>query len=327
MSGLPQEGPHQTGPMEDEPGTPSQPHEPAITPRLRDPRRTEPGHDPGAPSQPGEPALASRPPDPRSPKQSGPTPQPEDTWAPPAPPAPPPAGTDREPFWSYSDLILFIGLALPCMLVAFAIVKVAMRLLHVTTLLKVAELVSAQFLGYVLLFGSLALLFRIQHGRPFWRSLGWLPMRMPPLRVIAVGMAMTLLIVVVAALIRVPTTKNPMMELLQNRFSVILLAIFGVTLAPVCEELAFRGFLQPLLVRSFGAAPGILLAALFFGLLHFQEYGNSWKHVVLITLAGSGFGWVRHTTGSTKASALMHASYNALFFLALFASGKGALHE
>ena len=62
-----------------------------------------------------------------------------------------------------------------------------------------------------------------------------------------------------------------------------------------------------------------LVAAIPFGLLHYQEYGNSWRHVVLISLAGAAFGAVRQLTGSTKASTLMHASYNALFFIALVA--------
>jgi len=38
---------------------------------------------------------------------------------------------------------------------------------------------------------------------------------------------------------------------------------------------------------------------------------------VLISLAGAAFGAMRHRTGSTRASTLMHASYNALFFFAL----------
>ena len=88
-------------------------------------------------------------------------------------------------------------------------------------------------------------------------------------------------------------------------------------MAPVCEELIFRGFLQPLLVRSLGAPAGILATALPFGLLHFQEYGNSWRHVLLISLSGVAFGLMRHATGSTKAAAVMHSSYNAFQFVLL----------
>jgi len=48
--------------------------------------------------------------------------------------------------------------------------------------------------------------------------------------------------------------------------------------------------------------------------------------VALISLAGAAFGWMRHATGSTNVSAIMHASYNALGFLALFAQRKYVPH-
>ena len=80
------------------------------------------------------------------------------------------------------------------------------------------------------------------------------------------------------------------------------------------------------LVRSLGVVPGILAATIPFGLLHFQEYGNSWRHAVLIALAGASFGWMRQATGSTRAAAIMHASYNALFFFVLFAQRRELPH-
>ena len=72
------------------------------------------------------------------------------------------------------------------------------------------------------------------------------------------------------------------------------------------------------LKEQLGAIPGVILSAIPFGLLHYREFGNSWRHAVLIALAGTTFGWMRQVTGSTKASALMHASYNALIFIAVF---------
>jgi membrane protease YdiL (CAAX protease family) len=67
---------------------------------------------------------------------------------------------------------------------------------------------------------------------------------------------------------------------------------------------------------------GILATAIPFGLLHYREFGKSWRHAVLIALAGAMFGLMRHLTGSVKASSLMHASYNALIFVAVFTQGK-----
>jgi membrane protease YdiL (CAAX protease family) len=128
---------------------------------------------------------------------------------------------------------------------------------------------------------------------------------------------MAFFVVFASLLIRTPDVDSPMKALLSDPVSAILLALLGVTVGPICEEIVFRGFLQPLLVRSLGPLPGVLVAAVPFGLLHLQEYGYSWRHALLITLAGASFGWMRYRTGSTKAAALMHASYNGVFFMVL----------
>ena len=36
------------------------------------------------------------------------------------------------------------------------------------------ELLPAQFLGYLFLFGGLLAIFRLKYDRPFWRSLAWI---------------------------------------------------------------------------------------------------------------------------------------------------------
>ena len=233
---------------------------------------------------------------------------------------------ERIPFWGYNELLLFIGLAPLCMLLGYALVKLPLYLLKVHPAVEVEEALPEQCLGYLFVFGALALIIRQGYDRPFWPSVGWTRMRLPPSLIACAGMLTALLVVVASNLIRLPDTANPMTELMSTRTAVLLMAVFGTTVAPVCEELAFRGFLQPLLVRSFGAAPGVLLAAIPFGLLHFQEYGNSWRHVLIISGAGAAFGAMRQITGSTKAAALMHASYNAFFFLAMIADSKDMPH-
>ncbi len=246
----------------------------------------------------------------------------------PPPPSPephllePPPRPPRDPFWGYNDLLIFLGVAPLGLLLAAALVKGVFLLFRLHPSTQTIELVTAQLLGYLLMYGALAVLFRVWYDRPFWRSLGWKPLRIPFSVVIVAGMFTGIVVALGAGLIHVPDTPNPLTDMMEGRTAMILMAIFGVTIAPIAEELAFRGFLQPLLVRSVGPALGILLTAIPFGLLHFQEYGDSWTHVVLICFAGAAFGLMRHLTGSTKASALMHASYNLLFFIALFSSGK-----
>jgi membrane protease YdiL (CAAX protease family) len=234
----------------------------------------------------------------------------------PSPPAGGPADPEPYPFWTYLDVFLFCGLATPSMLLAWAIVKAALAVLRIHPAAPAVEPLAEQFVLYLTLFGALMLIFRLQYDRPFWRSLAWTRFRMPLLWVAFFGAATAYTVAVFGMMIHTPTSQNPITELMQDRVSLLLMTVFGVTLGPLCEELAFRGFLQPLVVRSLGAVPGIILAAIPFGLLHYQEYGNSWRHAVIVAAAGAAFGWMRHATGSTKASTLMHASYNALFFVA-----------
>src|SRR5262249_6156018 len=144
-----------------------------------------------------------------------------------------------------------------------------------------------------LLFAVLGLLFRAEYGRPFWRSLGWRWPRFSLPSIVALGMTVALSIAVLGALLKAPEVPAPMRELLGDRASLIAVAIFGVTVGPMCEELAFRGFMQPLFIRSLGVVPGIALSGLGFGLLHLPQYGFTWQHGILITMAGAAFGWMR----------------------------------
>jgi uncharacterized protein len=238
----------------------------------------------------------------------------------------PPTRPPREPFWGYSDVLLFIGLLLAGGLISLGAVSVVFSLLPAGDQSRVAEALIAQSLIYVLAYGALAVLFRIHYDRPFWVSLGWTNLHLPVPVIVLSGVSTAIAVAYIGVLIRTPSTSNRITEMLENPRSLAWVALFGLTLAPIAEELGFRGLLQPLLVRSFGPVPGILGAAIPFGLLHFSEYGNSWRHAVLISMAGAAFGWMRYRTGSTKASALMHASYNALEFVA-FISQQKELHH
>jgi membrane protease YdiL (CAAX protease family) len=277
----------------------------------------QPGEQPGAPAPP-----QSRDRDAADSPETQPEAQPatgEPVEAPPPSLPPPP---ERYPFWDYTDVLAFAGLAIPSMLLAEVLVKIFVKWFHLHPAPKVMELLPAQFLGYLFLFSGLVALFRWKYDRPFWRSLAWTRIRVPFSLVALCGVLTALGVGVASNLIHTPETNNPMTELMQGRSALIVMAVFGVTMGPLFEELGFRGFLQPLLVRSAGVVPGILLAAIPFGLLHYQEYGNSWRHALVISMAGAAFGAMRHLTGSTRAAVLMHAAYNAFFFFVLFA-GKG----
>ena len=231
---------------------------------------------------------------------------------------------ERYPFWSYADLVVFFGLALPCVLLGVFTVNVFLWIFRLHAHSQALELVPAQFVGYAYLFLVLYALLKLHYGQPFWRSLRWVRTRPGAARAVLYGFVLAFGVALTGAALRTPDIQTPMKELLSDRSSVLLIAVFAITLGPLCEEIAFRGFLQPVLVRSFGAIAGVLLAAIPFGLLHLSQYGGSWRHGLLITIAGIGFGWMRHASGSTRAAAFMHAAYNFIFFAAMF-SQKGSI--
>jgi membrane protease YdiL (CAAX protease family) len=76
--------------------------------------------------------------------------------------------------------------------------------------------------------------------------------------------------------------------------------------------------MQPLFVRSLGPVLGITITAALFGALHLAQNEYAWQAGLVITFAGVAFGWMRHVSGSTRASTLMHCGYNLLVFLAAF---------
>lgn len=237
------------------------------------------------------------------------------TAAPNVHPEPP---ADGEPFWNYQDLLLLVGLAVPSVVVAIALVALAGLALGGPARSAVAVL-ALQFTAYGLWFLCLFALLKLRYGRPFWRSLAWVRPRAPLSRFLAGGVVLAFAIALLGALLRTPDIDMPIQQLLRDRASLALVGLFAVTLGPLCEELIFRGFLQPLLTRTFGAAAAILVTAVVFAVPHGPQYAWSWQHVLLITLAGAAFGWARLRSGSTLAAAVMHAGYNLVFFVALAA--------
>jgi uncharacterized protein len=224
---------------------------------------------------------------------------------------------ERYPFWGWGDLLVFGGLTLPCMLMAYAMVRSVLWLLRLHPALETWSVVATQLVLYGLLFGVLGAIFRMQYDRPLLPSLAWTPHGMAAHSLIAGGAAMAVGVMLLGAAIRIPQAPNRITELLKDPTSLIVLGLFGSLIAPVCEELLFRGFLQPLLAGTLGTAAGIVITAAVFGAMHFSEYGNSWRHVLLLGLTGIGFGWVRHSSGSTRASSLIHAAYNGFQFTML----------
>ncbi len=176
-----------------------------------------------------------------------------------------------------------------------------------------------QLISYLIWFGFIAVLFRLRYRKPFWKSLGWVPAQRWTILSVAAGLALVVGIAIAGSMMKLPSVDSPVQKLLENPRT-LALAVFSIAIVgPVAEELFFRGFAQPLLVRSFGSFVGILLTAIPFALLHAPQLQMAWGNVALIAIAGIAFGYLRHFSASTLQSALMHATYNTALVAAFFA--------
>ncbi len=109
--------------------------------------------------------------------------------------------------------------------------------------------------------------------------------------------------------------SNPLLELVLNSdelIPLILLLITTVVLAPVFEELVFRGVLLPVLVSKVGKIIGVLLSALIFALAHLSV-----GELPALFVLGIGLGLMRLSSGRLFPCALMHSLWNGVTFASL----------
>ncbi len=238
------------------------------------------------------------------------------------PPTPVP---DREPFWGYIDLLLVLGLLTASiaviMLGAGAWMMLDPSLREDPTPLAL----PTQFAVYLFLYFCFYGTFKLRYDRPVFASLGW---RKSSFSLGAAAFGGVLLAFGLSALaewIHTPKVATPFDKLAETPVSMVLLAVTAVVLAPLFEEMLFRGFLQPLLSRTFGVVAGVLITSLLFGSLHLFEYLGVWQYMAAITLVGVALGSLRAYTNSIIPGVVMHGCFNAISVIALIA-GKYVSH-
>ena len=93
--------------------------------------------------------------------------------------------------------------------------------------------------------------------------------------------------------------------------------IFTFFFIAVPEELFFRGWLQNLLERHMGRYPALLFTAILFGLSHFNKRAVlfNWRYVLLAAVAGVFYGRAWRRDRRVAASAVTHASVDAIWSL------------
>jgi hypothetical protein len=232
--------------------------------------------------------------------------------------AAPPEET-REPFWNYFDLLLIVGLSFLSLITAYAAIGGWIHF-HRRAEDDLTDLaLPLQFVAYGLIYLSFFLVFKLKYNRPVLASLGFRKTNHSLVAAGAGGVLLAFGIAAVANFIKTPKVETPFDQLAKTPLSMALLALTAIVAAPLFEEMVFRGFLQPLLSRTFGMWLGILITALLFGGLHASEYQFAWQYVAAISIVGIALGIVRAKTNSTIPGTVMHGCFNAVSVAGLFA--------
>jgi len=179
----------------------------------------------------------------------------------PVEPAPPSMAINpgaENPPWSGLDLLI-VGLVLVSALFLFSSISFVI-VLHSSAAkgVSAAELgknpgplviVPAMTLAYLAMLVAMYGLVTRHRQRPFWQTVGWQwPRNLAWLGFLTAGALLAVLLGEMSRLLPIPKSL-PMDKFFQNRQGAYLMMIFGVAIAPLAEEMLFRGFLYPVLDR------------------------------------------------------------------------------
>jgi len=136
------------------------------------------------------------------------------------------------------------------------------------------------------------------------------------------GITLLLIIVVVGIIMQLIYPQTPQPQPFENIVrqaeglrNLIIIFLAGSVLAPLSEELFFRGFIYPLIRFRWGIWPGIIITSLFFGSMHFDLF-----RMIPLTFGGIGLALLYEKTGSLITPIIAHATWNTIMTLLIFVS-------
>jgi membrane protease YdiL (CAAX protease family) len=274
---------------------------------------------------------------------------------------PPPTPPGRIP--NFGHTVLFFTVAIIVLLLtSFSVFALAMSL-HLLgketpeqLLREPRLLIPTMAVGYLIAGAIVWAVFTYLWQRSFTDALHWnfAAVRRRWGRLLAGGIALSLVVQLLSNLLPIPKTL-PIDDFFRTSADVWLVALFGTFLAPVFEELAFRGFLLPSLASAYDwlrgdrlrsnddpmvapaanhyqrwSAAALLvsctLTSIAFALVHADQLAHAWAPLAVLFGVSLVLCVVRLWTQSLAASTLVHATYNATIFTILFFVTGGFRH-
>jgi hypothetical protein len=212
-------------------------------------------------------------------------------------------------------------------------------------------LLGVQALGYVLTLAAAVWLFPRLWGKSFLDGIEWnaLAARRWWYWVVPAGVALSAALQAVSSFLPKPP-KDPVEQLMLTHQGAWALTVFGILMAPLIEEIAFRGFLLPALATAYDwlmldrTPAGLqrwesstlhsraalifagVMCSVVFALFHGAQLSFLWGPMTVLFVFSLAASYVRIRTHSVACSALLHATYNFTIFTMLFL-GTGGFHH
>jgi len=212
-------------------------------------------------------------------------------------------------------------------------------------------MVSAEALAQIITLAVSFFFFPLLWQRSFGHGIQWdfASARRNAYKLIPIGLIAGFAVQAISSLIPVPKSI-PMDDFFRTPSDVWLVTAFGTLLAPMFEEICFRGFLLPAFAIAYDwlSLPktpaarerwhittnltlasivfGSIVSSIFFTLLHAQQLAHTWAALFVLFCVSLILSFVRLRTRSVACSTLVHASYNLSVFLTLFIATGGYRH-
>ncbi len=212
---------------------------------------------------------------------------------------------------------------------------------------------GTQLFVYLIALAGAAPFFRLVWGKGYFDGLHWHAATAYRLRYRLVATAFLCNVLAMVGNWLLPFPQHaPIDKLFGSSRDAWMLACFGVTVAPLFEEMIFRGFLLPAVATAWdwlgerisGRRPrqldsegnpvwsagamifGALVVSAPFALMHSAQVGAAWGPLLLLYSVSLILCTVRLVTRSLAASTLVHSAYNCMLFTVMLVETDGFRH-
>jgi membrane protease YdiL (CAAX protease family) len=228
------------------------------------------------------------------------------------------------PPWTIWDIAVIPGAAVLSIFICSAVaigIAHSLPAYHRMSLSALAQepliIIVSQIASYPLVIALMASIVRRRSGESFLKAIQWNFPGRSWAWFYAGGIVLAFTVEGLAHFLPIPKSL-PMDKFFNDVSSAYLMAFFGIAVAPLLEELFFRGMLYPTLRRALGIVIGLTLTAAAFAAIHGAQLAYAWAPILSIFVVGVVLTVIRERTGSVAASVLTHSGYNFTLFSLLW---------